>query len=166
MASKNGAPWFSHCSIEFLENRILPDWLCFEWGSGGSTIWLAELAQYVVSMEHDSDWYDRVSGWLREYNLQDKVELNCQPLSGAYAGYILKFPDNHFDLIEIDGRLRADCLGYAVPKLKPGGILIVDNSEREQYQAALTGVIWWEHVDFYSGNSEGWTTSVYFKPKE
>lgn len=164
----HGKPWFVHCSIEFLEGRIQPDWLCFEWGCGGSTVWLAELAQYVVSMEHNGDWYDKVSGWLREYNLQDKVELNCQPLDGNYAGYILKFPDNHFDLIEIDGRQRAACTLNAIAKLKSGGILVIDNSEREEYQDSINAanIKRWEHVDFYSGWSDGWTTSVYFKPKE
>lgn len=165
MATKNAAPWFVHCSIEFLEGRILPDWCCFEWGSGGSTIWLAELAGTVVSVEHNDEWYSRVDGWLREYGLSDQVTLNYIPLTNGYADAILKYPGNHFDLIEIDGRQRAFCIENALPRLKPGGILVVDNSEREQYQESLAAVKRWEHVDFYSGNSEGWTTSVYFKPK-
>lgn len=165
MATKNAAPWFVHCSIEFLEGRFIPGWRCFEWGSGGSTIWLAELGGEVASVEHNDEWYLRVDGWLTQYGLSDKVELNYIQLTGGYADFILKYPDNHFDLIEIDGRKRAACTGNALPKLKPGGILIVDNSEREQYQESLAAVKRWEHVDFFSGNSEGWTTSVYFKPK-
>jgi predicted O-methyltransferase YrrM len=160
----NGKPWFSHCSIEFLEGRIQPGWLCFEWGSGGSTIWLAELGGQLVSVEHNDEWYSQVDKWLIEYGL--KVDLNYIQLTSGYADFILKYPDDHFDLIEIDGRQRAACTQNALPKLKPGGILIVDNSEREQYQESLATVRRWEHVDFYSGNSEGWTTSVYFKPKE
>lgn len=163
----NGKPWFVHCSIEFLEGRIQPDWMCFEWGSGGSTIWLAELTGGVVSVEHDLDWYDKVYGWLKEYRLDDCTKLYYCPLNNGYAEFILSFPDNHFDLIEIDGRRRAQCLSLALPKLKPGAILVIDNSEREEYQESinLAGIKKWERVDFYSGHSDGWTTSVYFKPK-
>lgn len=162
-----GAPWFVHCSIEFLEGRIQPDWVCFEWGSGGSTVWLAELARQVVSIEHNKEWYDTTNEWLKQYGLEDKAIVNLRELGNGYADYILKYPDAYFDLIEIDGRERALCLKYALPKLKPGGILVIDNSEREQYQASMNeaGIKKWEHVDFFSGHSDGWTTSVYFKPK-
>lgn len=163
----NGKPWFVHCSIEFLEGRIQKDWLCFEWGSGGSTIWLAELSKEVVSVEHNKEWYDQVNKWLKRYELDNKVILNLRDLGNGYSNYILKYPDSYFDLIEIDGRERALCLGYALPKLKPGGILVIDNSEREQYQESIekAGIRKWERCEFYSGNSEGWTTSIYFKPK-
>ena len=33
-----------------------------------------------------------------------------------------------------DGRRRADCTRNAIAKLKPGGMLIIDNSERAEYQ--------------------------------
>ena len=43
-----------------------------------------------------------------------------------------------FDYISVDGRVRMPCLERALPLLKPeGGILLLDNSEREQYQVAF-----------------------------
>jgi predicted O-methyltransferase YrrM len=158
-------PWFVHNSIFWLEGRIQPDWRCFEWGSGWSTIWLAEQATYVASVEHDPEWYEKVSGWIKQYGFTDSARLTLCSLDNGYAGVISYFEDDYFDLVEIDGRRRADCLVNALPKLKPGGLLVVDNSEREQYQASLALVKPWESVDFHSGHSDGQTTSVYFKPK-
>lgn len=42
----------------------------------------------------------------------------------------MKFPNEYFDLILIDGRVRMNCLKNATPKLKVGGVLIFDNSDR------------------------------------
>lgn len=43
-----------------------------------------------------------------------------------------------YDYISVDGRVRMDCLARALPLLRPaGGILLLDNSEREWYQVAF-----------------------------
>lgn len=165
MKRKNGAPWFVPVSVDFIEERIQPTWLCFEWGSGWSTVWLAELTAQVVAVEHDQAWHKQTIQFLADYHYTN-AEVIYKPLDAGYADHILTFPDKHFDLIEIDGRRRADCTRNAISKLKPGGVLIIDNSEREAYQKSINeaGIRKWEHVDFCSGNSEGWTTSVYWKP--
>jgi protein-L-isoaspartate O-methyltransferase len=162
----NGAPFFVHNSIDFLEERLQPTWLCFEWGSGWSTVWLSELTAHVVSMEHDESWVVQTAKFLQTYNYTN-VDLIYKPLDAGYADHILTFPDSTFDLIEVDGRRRADCIRNAIAKLKPGGILVIDDSQREGYQKSIneTGIRRWEHVDFYGGNSEGISTSVYFKGK-
>lgn len=160
----NGAPFFVHNSIDFLEERIQSTWTCFEWGSGWSTVWLSELTAHVVSMEHDPAWHVQTVQFLATYGYTN-VEVILKSLDAGYADHILTFPDNHFDLIEVDGRRRADCIRNAIAKLKPGGILVIDDSQRDAYQKSIveTGIRKWEHVDFYSGNSEGMSTSVYFK---
>lgn len=160
-------PWFVHESIVYLELKLQADWLCFEWGSGWSTLWLAELTEFVISTEHDLNWYEQVNGWLARYDLDHKAMLKLYELDGRYVDCIRDYDDGKFDLIMVDGRRRAECIIKAIDKLKPGGILVIDNSERQQYQAAIetVGIRKWEHADFYSGNSEGWTTSVYYKPK-
>ena len=42
-----------------------------------------------------------------------------------------------FDLIAIDGRCKSACLKLAVSKLKPGGIVLFDDSKRDRNQEAL-----------------------------
>jgi predicted O-methyltransferase YrrM len=52
-----------------------------------------------------------------------------------YVKQIDEFPDEYFDIILIDGRARPSCIKRSVSKVKPGGLLILDNSEREYYLA-------------------------------
>ena len=50
-----------------------------------------------------------------------------------YASQIDAFPDDYFDVVLIDGRARPACIMHSVPKIKTGGLLIVDNSDRKYY---------------------------------
>lgn len=160
-----GKPWYIHCSVEFLENRIQPSWLCFEWGSGNSTVWLAELAAFVTSIEHDTEWHKKTQGLLEVAGVGHKADVILCGISDGYTDIINGCYDNYFDLISIDGRRRADCIRNAIAKLKPGGILILDNSDRAEYQKSIneTGIKQWERCEFY--DDKGNSTSVYFKPK-
>ncbi len=36
--------------------------LYFEWGSGGSTSWVAPLAQHAWSVDNNKEWCDKVAG--------------------------------------------------------------------------------------------------------
>lgn len=164
-----GRPWFVHEAIIKLEELIEPGWRAFEWGSGSSTLWLAVdlKADSVVSLEHDREWYEQTQAELERYFV-DNVELVHAGLGGPYAGYINNYPAAHFDLILVDGRERAACLANAIARLKPGGIMVLDNSEREQYQWAVKLLAGWQRWEFASrgGGYAGWTTTIWRKPDE
>lgn len=53
-----------------------------------------------------------------------------------YANEIEKH-DSLFDIIVIDGMCRRLCTEHAVRYLKPGGMIILDNSNRSDYDAAF-----------------------------
>ncbi len=158
-------PWFVAGAIDHLAELIQPDWEAFEWGCGGSTLWLAQRCQTVVTVEHNIDWLNKTSHELVHYELcAALVFVNQNDGDHEYADYaafIDKYPNEDFDLIFVDGRNRAECIQHALPKLKRGGVLVLDNSERTQYQAALPD---WPRWDYASGNSEGWTTTLWVKP--
>ena len=61
------------------------------------------------------------------------------------AANFLPMGKGMFDYISVDGRARMHCLVRALPLLKPeGGVLLLDNSERELYQKAFDMVpSWW-----------------------
>ena len=50
-----------------------------------------------------------------------------------------------FALIVIDGRAREACLTAALPRLEPGGIIVLDNSRRRRYRQAITAAGVTEH---------------------
>lgn len=165
-ALRGAKPWFVMAAITQLEDELIqPNWRAFEWGCGGSTLWLSQWCDSVVSLEHDREWHKQVSNDLVTYNISN-VELICADLGGPYETYIDHY--EVFDLIFIDGRNRVACLGHAVRHLSPGGVLVLDNSEREQYQVAIIEhLASWERWDHLSqgGGYAGWTTSIWQKPR-
>lgn len=84
----------------------------------------------IYSIEHDDAWYHK---YVREIN--DKVELALVKDLNKYPYfYESKKP---FDLIFIDGRERERCLELAHSLLSNDGIVIIHDSEREQYQDGI-----------------------------
>ena len=53
-------PWVTFKARTWLEAYLKPDMFVFEWGSGGSTLFIAKRANKLISVEHDMGWYDRV----------------------------------------------------------------------------------------------------------
>ena len=108
----------------------------FEFGSGASTAWLARRAGEVVSVEHHADWHRLLAPLVAGFT---NVTLWHRPLEGeGYPGAIVE-AGGAFDLIVVDGRRRIDCLAQALPQLKPGGIVLFDDSGRSRYRAGIAG---------------------------
>jgi hypothetical protein len=166
---KGSKPWFvmgaiTYLEDEFLENPYHPlSFKSFEWGSGGSTLWLSQRTKSVVTLEHNPEWVAKTQAELDKYGIRN-VALIHRALDGGYVEYIDAFPDEGLDLIMVDGRRRSDCLRHAGAKLRPGGALVLDNSERAEYQEAMRIFDGWERRDWDSGYTEGWSTTVWRKP--
>lgn len=131
----------------------------FEYGSGGSSLFFLRHAAELVSVEHDPAWFARVRERAAALGLDTRGLMLVEPepwqggegdvsdpaacLSAdppyagrtfrAYAGSIDRFPDAHFDIVVVDGRSRPACLVHALPKVRAGGLLVLDNAEREYY---------------------------------
>ena len=153
-------PWITFRAIDWLENYLKPDMSVFEYGAGGSTLYLAKRVRNVVSVEHDEAFYK----WVKDI-LSQRALHNCQLMLHkpepcvesdlAFASYqekyrglcfesyvkaIDSYPDQSFDLVLVDGRARMACVKRALAKIKPGGALMLDNSARPAY-AQATGLM-------------------------
>lgn len=156
-------PAFQSWAIEFINPRLKPDAIGFEWGSGWSTLWLGARCEKAISLEHDKAWYDTAVERLAEYRLTN-IELIHEPHLGIYADHILSMPNDHFDIICVDGRDRAKCITNALAKLKPGiGMLVLDDYPRKQYQEAIKLMATWSSALFWRG-SEIMATAVWVRP--
>jgi len=153
-------PWFHPDSVEYLSNLIQPEWSILETGSGSSTIWFAKRAKKVISFEHSEKWYDRVKELIEVKGIKN-VDLRLLP--GYPKRGIWGFKEYEFDFISIDGKIdsRVRSVRDARLFLKPGGYLLLDNTEYEKYAEAITLLDSWESVVF--GDSEGQTT-IWRKP--
>ena len=47
------------------------------------------------------------------------------------------FPDESFDLVIVDGYARPSCVLHAIPKIRRGGHLLLDDSDREYTRPAI-----------------------------
>ena len=68
-----------------------------------------------------------------------------------------KFKDQYFDFGLIDGHFRVECINNSLSKIKPNGILIIDNSD------AIDGVEVFFKKNKYKKFSNGiWETTILY----
>jgi hypothetical protein len=126
------APWLTEGAIRFIENYLSPNDIGFEWGTGRSTLWLGSRVGTLHSVEHNTEWFEQVQKSIGE---EPHIKLYYRPLptesEASYIEVINEVCNNEsLDFCLIDGGARDQCAKTAVPKIKPGGLLIVDNAER------------------------------------
>jgi len=127
---KNGNPIPKLCysMIFFLKERITINMMIFEFGSGQSTLFFSKLAKKVVTVEHDKNWFERINS-----QVPDNVDLKFCELKGnpPYFRAASDYGEN-FDVIIIDGRDRVNCVFDSYKALKDEGVVIFDDSYREE----------------------------------
>lgn len=129
--------------IEHLEATLSPSSVGFEWGSGGSTVWFARHCGRVVSVEHSDVWYQNVLSRLEGEGIKnvdyrhvaldhpsEEPTYSVYPSQPEYVAAIEGFEDRTFDFCLVDGHYRQACVLASVGKLKLGGLLIVDDTQR------------------------------------
>lgn len=120
------APWLTGTMVSILESWLRPSDVGFEWGSGRSTIWLAKRIKHLVSVEHDEIWHQKI---VRELNKQalSNVDYKLCPNDIDYVSVVRNLALDSLDFCLVDGQRRDECAVAAIPKMKSGGILVIDN---------------------------------------
>jgi len=158
----NPQPWMADSAVRFITKTCRPDFRVFEFGSGASTLFFSARVKEVCSVEHNPDWFQTLKAELESREIKNVVVAlqpgqaieaghNAGPPDNpfqyssifdayknvnfkAYAASIDVWPEESFDIIVVDGRARPSCMAHAWPRLKKGGFLILDNSDRPHYQ--------------------------------
>jgi len=144
-------PWIAPEAVRRLDRLAEPGWRVLEFGAGDSTHWFAARAASVVSVETDRAWHARVAQDLASSRL-DNCELLLRA-RGDVAAVARDFPDDHFDLIVVDcaesapGE-RIDCVRAAAGEVRPGGYLLLDDSDRPAYRGADEVLAGWAVARF------------------
>jgi hypothetical protein len=138
-------PWWSLSAIRELEKHLNNNHRVFEWGSGGSSVFLARRCRELTTIEHEPGWFDLVEKtmtaleiqgsqlFLREINLENEKAFLTSPYASALQ--------SSHDVIVIDGEdhfgpesswsARESCFKLAEQWVcKDGGLIIVDDSWR------------------------------------
>ena len=138
-------PWWSWKAIEALKRHLTSKHKVFEWGSGGSTIFLAKKANHVTSVEQHPDWLNKLKSEISGRGLEN-VSMVEKQLDASSQEAFENCPyanalDSIQDVIIVDGEdhfgphtewsARESCFQIAEKWIKsPGGIIIVDDSWR------------------------------------
>lgn len=171
---KEQIPWINYEAIDFLGEYISEQSQIFEYGGGASTLYFLNKGAHVFTVEHNDEWLNILrnhvacgrfhSHWTA---IQAKPEPSSIPFHQSlasdpdlyfsldsqfsgfnfrrYAASIDEYKNESFDLIVVDGRARPSCIKHAAKKVRIGGCLIIDNTERDYYITDLTQ----PYLDYY-----------------
>jgi predicted O-methyltransferase YrrM len=134
-----------------------------EWGSGGSTRALLESCPFIeryVAIEHDPEWYKAVADAIKDPRLALYLIESDEPYppagtphkdieawdhraetSASMMRSYIDFPRTlgiEFDVILVDGRSRSLCLREGYQLLREGGVMVLHDAQRVDYQAAIS----------------------------
>ena len=160
-------PWINYPATDLLSSRLHTGQSVFEFGAGGSTLFFLDKGLRVTTVEHDCKWFQTISDAVSSHGQVSAWRgLLCEPSIrstqpdpsdwanpeayasssrlhqnhdfSVYAKSIDRFKNERFDLVLIDGRARPSCVKHAACKVKQGGFLLVDNTERAHYVTPRT----------------------------
>ena len=116
-------PWYTYPAIDLVKAKDFKGKRVLEFGAGQSTIWWAQRAAEVVSLEGDQEWYH----YIRE-KMPANVKLHFADIQLSTFEQLV--PRNAgFDVIVVDGLDRLIAATKSRELLNPGGVMILDNSE-------------------------------------
>jgi hypothetical protein len=123
-------PWLGYRAIRHLDGLLNPDWKMLEFGSGMSTMWFAKRCHRVVSVEDNELWYLKVKKMLEEHGVTN-VEYKFKSTNEYHI--LDEYTEGYFDFILIDGVQRDKCARSALPKIREGGYIYLDNTDQRDH---------------------------------
>ena len=122
--NKRPIPWFSYPAIDYLETLDLSRAAIFEFGSGGSTLYLEQRCRSIVSVENNAAYLQKI-----EERSSGKAEFKLRENETAYTEAILE-DRAKYDMIIIDSipDFRQSCVAHSLTHVADGGIIILDDA--------------------------------------
>jgi hypothetical protein len=156
-ALQDKVPWVPFVARDWFSAHLKPSMRVFEYGAGGSTLFIARRVKELITVEHNAAWYARVRDALAQEGLtncelllqEPTPQLPDNPLHVSvkpeyaqmgfdmYVRTIDRYPDESFDLVLVDANARTACLLHAIPKVRVGGFLALDNSDEYREAKAI-----------------------------
>jgi len=160
----NPIPWLTYPFIEFISKRLKEDMEIFEFGSGNSTFFYSDKVKTVTTIEHDKKWFEKIRD-----KKKGNVEIIYIPLDedGKYCR-AASVDNRKYDIIIIDAEDRVNCILNSIKALKENGVIILDDSERDEYSGGIKFLLsnYFKRIDF-EGISPGKlyrkSTTVFYK---
>jgi hypothetical protein len=148
-------PWFTYSAIDFLKDKLNSNLNILEFGSGNSTLFIAERAKKVISFEHSRDWYQKI---LKKIPANADLTITSSLSSKDYLRPLIE--ELRFDVIIVDGLFRNECITASLKYLSEVGIIILDDSERTDYAEGISFLI---KNGFRQLNFSGIAPGIFFR---
>lgn len=138
-------PWYTSTCLEWLATLDLKGKRVFEYGVGDSTLWYRKQGAIVKGVDINEKWAGISE---TEHEASEYYYLRAIWSTGSTTDL--------YDIVVIDGSFRDECTKHALPNLKIGGYLIIDNYK--QKSADL------EHWPLTEKLIEGLPITIYKEP--
>ena len=131
----NPVPFLTMDSIRFLDSMVRPGLKVLEIGGGNSSLWFLERCVNLTTYEHNIDWGMMLLNEVNENPGRYHPErFNLKMMKGRdVINDVNKLEDKSFDILLVDSMndytRRVASLRAAMKKVKPGGWIILDNSD-------------------------------------
>jgi predicted O-methyltransferase YrrM len=177
-------PWLTPAVVHILDQHLTKEMIGLEFGSGRSTVWFARHLGKLTSIEHSPEWFKRVNNLLRNAGAHNvELFLRENSTNDDYSSAANQINNGSLDFVLVDGIDRGKCAVSSLEKLKPGGILVIDDVHRylpsesraplarkpgdgavdEDWQEFLKRTMDWEYIWTSNGVKD---TVIYHKPVE
>lgn len=151
LLGQDGGPWMTPAAVRYLSELIRPETAILELGSGLSTIWYASRCRTITSLEDDPSWFGSTVGLIENAGLRNcHIELLSL---GEFPDRLRRFDARSFDLVvidcnETDNMNRIVALKRSAYLVRPGGHLVLDDSDRAEYRSADDELRDWPRARF------------------
>jgi predicted O-methyltransferase YrrM len=142
----------------------------------------------LTSVDHDTAWHARVTKMIADdgctnvsYLLREPIDDSSSLNADPYLSVVGEIDDRSIDFALIDGVRRDACAWLVIPKLRRGGLLVIDNVNRylpsnsiaprsRSFSDGPSSHLWGEVHKIVKDWRVLWTssgvtdTAIYFKP--
>lgn len=178
-------PWLAPDAVRLLDQMLRKSDAGLEWGSGRSTVWFAQRLGRLTSVEDNAEWHHRVTAQLaaagvNNVSYQMLSSTGDEPAGTPYVRVVDEIEDESLGFALVDGSLREHCAHAVLPKIEPGGLLVIDNShwyldhptsapasrygkgdENPEWKRLSARLAEWRQINTSNGVSD---TTVWIKP--
>lgn len=153
-------PWITYPALDYLSQLDFSRANVLEYGGGQSSLWWAERAESVTTVEGKGEWAERLRR-LAPANLT--VIGPVEPAAYAHA----PLGDGQaYHVIIIDGLMRLESTQASLPFLAKGGLLVLDNADWHPQICAWLRAQGLVEIDFHGFgpvNDYTWCTSLFMR---
>lgn len=132
---ENPVPFIVLDAIKFLDGIVEQGMQVLEAGGGNSTLWFLEKGAQVTTYEHNNYWAHHILSTIKYNPLRfHEKNIKMKVMQGeAATGDMSLISDHSLDIVLIDCMndftRRNDCIKALINKVKPGGWIVLDNSD-------------------------------------